>query len=312
MEILLLEMKKKGLKFLMQTATFMEQLNKSNTQSQTKPLSKEEVRNLIRDSLKVRTTENIKNQIFTTIQEIQKRTFSGNKWELLKEDLQVISEAKRNTQAFKDFHAFVQDLDSFKDGSVKSLERKYKKMKSNLPKALGKPLADFAMEEVEKKLQSLNNKNSVSKKSHETNSFNTWMRAERKKRNLSLKELSAQTGISSSYISLMETSKEAHPSADILKKIATAFQISESEIPSIDGKKRKKQTRGEKQIATSQKREQTLDLYAILQNENVQVRRRILNEEERSALIGCMDFIFDKRRDFSDLIRFFNQAQLLK
>lgn len=100
MEILLLEMKKKGLKFLMQTATFMEQLNKSNTQSQTKPLSKEEVRNLIRDSLKVRTTENIKNQIFTTIQEIQKRTFSGNKWELLKEDLQVISEAKRNTQDF--------------------------------------------------------------------------------------------------------------------------------------------------------------------------------------------------------------------
>ena len=52
----------------------------------------------------------------------------------------------------------------------------------------------------------------------------------REKSNMSIRKLASQSGVSYSYLSLLESGKKDNPSAKVLKKIAQALGVEGKEI----------------------------------------------------------------------------------
>jgi transcriptional regulator with XRE-family HTH domain len=63
----------------------------------------------------------------------------------------------------------------------------------------------------------------------------TYLKQQRKAKNLTLRETEKKTGISNAYLSQLENSKISSPSPSILHKLATCYQVSYEYLMELAG-----------------------------------------------------------------------------
>lgn len=315
----------------MQSEKFMEVLNGLDTKSRNEGVTEEEIKNLMKEAKKVTTdSEEIRTKIYEKINSIRRRTSSLTKWDILMTDMKDLAKTKLKTnKEFKNVIGFLDEVENFRISPItnkefKALKKTYKTVSSIAKNCLDSYMFSTFTNEIDKKMRMLENRT----KRISNNNFNAWFKKIIKDQNISLKDLAEKSGISISYLYRLESTNEITPSNKMLEKLAKGLNIKVEDIPignkasdkenqTIKNSKKVNKVKATKkakstEITNSNIREKNRDLFEIISNENIQINKRTLNEDERAALKGCLMFLFDKNKNVSDMLRFFNQVEVLR
>lgn len=310
----------------MQNEKFMELLDEIDTKSKNEGTTEEEVKKLMKEAKKITLdSDEIRTKIYETINNIRRRTSSLTRWDILMTDMKDLAKGKlKGNEDFQKVLTFLDNVESARispitNKALRSLKKDYKAASSIAKGCVDSNLFSNFTNEIDKKMRMLENRT----KRISNNNFSDWFKKIVKEQNISLKDLSEKSGISISYLYRLESTNDITPSNKMLEKLAKGLNIKVSEIPvkketSIDDSKTKKSTtrtkkaKAKTEITKSNIREKNRDLFEIISNENIQINNRTLNEDEREALKGCLMFIFDKTKSISEMLRFFNQVDILR
>jgi len=300
----------------MQNEKFIELLEKSEEKIKNKKFTENDMKEFTKEVNKVTIDSN---EIYERINNVRRRAMETTRWNLLISDIEKLEKSKyKNNEEFKNIMNFINEIErvqiSLTNKDLNLLKKNYKSTLSKAKKFMDEYLLSNFQNEVDKKMRVLESK----LKRTSSNNFNTWLKKTIKNSGLSLKEISEKTGISVSYLYRLESTNETIPSKKILDKLSKVLKVKVNEFPVNQESKEKpsvssKRKKAKKdEITKTNIREKNRDLFEILSNENIQINKRTLNEEEREALKGCLMFMFDKTKDLKETLRFLNQVAILK
>lgn len=300
----------------MQNEKFIELLEKSEEKIKNKKFTENDMKEFTKEVNKVTIDSN---EIYERINNVRRRAMETTRWNLLISDIEKLEKSKyKNNEEFKNIMNFINEIErvqiSLTNKDLNLLKKNYKSTLSKAKKFMDEYLLSNFQNEVDKKMRVLESK----LKRTSSNNFTTWLKKTIKNSGLSLKEISEKTGISVSYLYRLESTNETIPSKKILDKLSKVLKVKVNEFPVNQESKEKpsvssKRKKAKKdEITKTNIREKNRDLFEILSNENIQINKRTLNEEEREALKGCLMFMFDKTKDLKETLRFLNQVAILK